>query len=730
MLHARPTGYPESIIEVNDEFYILAKSTLLDDRTRVIKHDDSFAVFDRYGDIRVTGHGEQGLYHDGTRYLSRLVLTIDGYRPLLLSSTSKSDNGLVAADLTNTDLRVDHHMVLPHGSIHLFRGKFVWQATCYEYLRVRNYSQSAVRVRLAVSFDADFADIFEVRGTKRARKGRMLSPEVADGHVVRAYRGLDDVVRRSVIRCSPLPAATTDSGFSFDYALEPRQEEVILFTIDCEREGQSLPKLGYDAAYSQAMQAKTAGRASIAGVTTSHDEVDDWLDRSFVDLQMMVTRTEHGPYPYAGVPWFSTPFGRDGIITAIECLWLYPALAKGVLLFLAATQATDLDPARDAEPGKIIHEMRGGEMAALGEVPFGRYYGSADATPLFVALAGLYYERTGDRSLIERIWPHVVRALEWMDQFGDQDRDGFVEYGRRTPSGLINQGWKDSHDSIFHADGRLAAGPVALVEVQAYVYLAKRKAAGLAAMMGKFATADRLLTEARNLQAAFEDRFWLDDLSTYALALDGDKAPCRVKTSNAGHCLFTGIASAERAERLGATLLGEDHFSGWGVRTVAATEVRYNPMSYHNGSIWPHDNALIAHGLAAVGLTEAANRIFAGLYAASLTMDLRRLPELFCGFHRRPGEAPTQYPVACAPQSWAAAAPFLLLQSCLGLSIKGPEAQVVFDHPVFPSFLESIDLERLAVGEASVDLHLEQFQGDVGIHITNKRGKAQVITVK
>jgi glycogen debranching enzyme len=670
------------------------------------------------------------VYYDGTRYLSRLVLTIDGYRPLLLSSTSKSDNGLVAADLTNTDLRVDHHMVLPRGSIHLFRGKFLWQATCYEYLRVRNYSLSAVRIKLAVGFDADFADIFEVRGTKRARKGMMLPAEVADGHVVRAYRGLDDVVRRSIIHCSPLPSSTSESEFGFEYALEPRQEQVILFTVDCEREGQSRSRFGYDVAHSQATQAAIEHRSLIAGLKTSHDEVDDWLERSAVDLQMMVTRTPHGPYPYAGVPWFSTPFGRDGIITAIESLWLYPALAKGVLLFLAATQATDVDEARDAEPGKIVHELRGGEMASLGEVPFGRYYGSADATPLFVVLAGLYYERTGDRALIERIWPNLLRALEWIDGFGDQDRDGFVEYGRRTPSGLINQGWKDSHDSIFHADGRLAAGPVALVEVQAYVYLAKRKGAQLAAMLGKFATADRLLTESRALQTQFEQLFWLDDLSTYALALDGDKAACRVRSSNAGHCLFTGIASPEHALRLGKTLFADDHFSGWGVRTVAASELRYNPMSYHNGSIWPHDNALIAFGLAASGLTESANRIFTGLYEASLTMDLRRLPELFCGFHRRTGEAPTQYPVACAPQSWAAAAPFLLLQASLGLTIKGPEAQVVFDHPVFPSFLDSIDIERLAVGEGSVDLHLEQFQGDVGIHITNKRGKVQVITVK
>jgi glycogen debranching enzyme len=369
-------------------------------------------------------------------------------------------------------------------------------------------------------------------------------------------------------------------------------------------------------------------------------------------------------------------------------------------------------------------------MAALGEIPFGRYYGSVDATPLFVLLTGAYYERTGDRAFVESIWPNLEAALRWIDSYGDPDGDGFVEYLRHSPTGLVHQGWKDSHDSVFHADGSLARGPIALCEVQGYVYAAKRAAAGLAALLGHEKKARELVQQARALQERFEEAFWCEELSTYALALDGAKQPCRVRTSNAGHCLLAGIAQPERARRVAQTLLSAESFSGWGVRTVAATETRYNPMSYHNGSVWPHDNALLAYGLSRYLIKDEVLKIMDGLFHASLFMDLHRLPELFCGFVRRPGEGPTLYPVACAPQSWSAGAVFLLLQACLGLEVKGPEAQVCFSYPCLPPFLKEVRIRNLKVGEASLDLLLRRHPHDVGVNVLRREGDIEVRVVK
>jgi glycogen debranching enzyme len=713
-----------------DPYYILASSPRADETSRVLKQGDTFAVFDHYGDVRPVGLGEEGIYHEGTRFLSCLLLEMGKARPVALSSTVKEDNDVLAVDLSNHDVLRAGQVVVPRGTLHISRLKLLWRGVCYERVRVRNYGLAPVQATFTLHFEADFADIFEVRGSRRARRGERLESVVEAGRVVLGYRGLDGVVRRTRVVFEPAPASLSDRDARFELSLPPQQEATFYMTVACERDGTAPRLLSYDQALNEAAATVEATKAGTVVASDTSTRFNSWVNRSVADLHMLVTQTPEGPYPYAGVPWFSTPFGRDGILTALECLWLRPELARGVLAYLAATQATEVVPEQDAEPGKILHETRRGEMAGLKEIPFGRYYGSIDATPLFVFLAGAYYERTGDRDFVRSIWPNVEAALHWIDAYGDVDGDGFVEYQRRSAAGLVHQGWKDSQDAISHADGTLAQPPLALCEVQGYVYAARQAGSALAAALGHAGRAEELAGQARRLQEQFEAAFWCEDLGTYALALDGAKRPCRVRASNAGHCLLTGIAGRDRARRVAQTLLDRDSYSGWGVRTLAASEVRYNPMSYHNGSVWPHDNALIAHGLARYGLKDAVLQILNGLFDASQALDLHRLPELFCGFNRRAGEGPTLYPVACSPQAWSAGAVFLLLQACLGLVINAPERLVYFSYPLLPEFLQELHVTGLRVGSGAVDLRLLRYGQDVGIHVLRREGDFQIMMVK
>jgi glycogen debranching enzyme len=720
----------DDVIRVEDRYYILATSSLADDRTRVLKHGETFAVFDRYGDIYTAARGELGLYHGGTRFLSSFALRVGSNRPLLLSSTVKDDNALLTVDLTNPDFTIDGQVTVPRGTLHIFRTKFLWQGTCYERLRVYNYGLMSLHLPLYLQFDSDFADIFEVRGLQRERRGHKLATVAKEDGLVLGYVGLDGVTRRTHLQCSPPPTEVLGSELRLEIKLPPKEEVLFDLTASCES-AEAITSIGpFDMAATAAVDALKGLESQSCEIYTSNERFNDWVKRSTTDLYMMISQTSYGPYPYAGVPWFSTVFGRDGIITALECLWMNPAIARGVLAYLASTQAKEVIPAQDAEPGKILHETRLGELASLGEIPFKRYYGSVDATPLFVILAAAYYERTGDGAFIEAIRPNIELALQWIDQYGDVDGDGFVEYARRSPKGLVHQGWKDSHDAVFHADGTLAEGPIALCEVQGYVYAAKRGAAEIAARLGDTARAQELLRQAQTLQERFTAAFWCADLETYALALDGQKRLCRVRTSNAGQCLFSGIVTTEHAERTAHTLMGEGSYSGWGLRTLAAPEVRYNPMSYHNGSIWPHDNALTAYGLSRYGLQESVLPILTGLFDASLFIDLHRLPELFCGFPRRPGEGPTLYPVACAPQSWAAASVYILLQACLGLSVRGHPPQISFSYPLLPPFLQEVYIHNLCVGQASVDLLIRRHAQDVSVSLTRRQGKVEILTVR
>jgi glycogen debranching enzyme len=709
-------------------FYIAATSSILERRPRTLKHGDTFAVFDHYGDVASGGASPEGLFHKDTRYLSELRILINGRRPLLLSSTVQDNNALLTADLTNPDFFTQDRLDLPRDTIHVVRTKFLWDGACYERLGICSFDREARTIEFSFRFGADFADIFELRGHRRERRGELLAKSFAD-RVTFSYRGLDGVFRRCVIRFDPAPAQLDQESARFVLAMRPHEQFSLFMTISCEDQPELGPARHFFGGLRDARRALRAATKRAAAVETSNELFNELLCRSVADLYMLTTVTEYGLFPYAGIPWFSAPFGRDAIITAIEMLWIDPAIGRDVLRFLAAKQATEIRPDAEAEPGKILHEMRAGEMASLGEVPFACYYGSVDSTPLFVLLAGLYFERTGDLATVSSLWPHIEAALQWIDRHGDRDGDGFVEYQQAGKAGLVNQGWKDSADSVFHADGRNAEGAIALCEVQGYVYAAKRLAAKIAAAASLQARAAELQREAEDLRIRFEETFWCEDIGTYALALDGQKRPCRVRSSNAGQLLFTGIAAEDRAAAIADQLLGPAFFTGWGIRTIASTEARFNPMSYHNGSVWPHDNALIGLGFARYRLHAHARRLLTGMYDISRYIDLRRLPELICGLRRAPGSGPTLYPVACVPQAWASAAPLALLQACLGLEFDCDADQICFQRPSLPTFLDDIVIRSLSVGGGQVDLLLRRYASDVSVNVVRRVGRAEV-TVK
>jgi glycogen debranching enzyme len=725
------TKVPKSI-EEHTRFFIPAAASLNELRLRTLKQDDIFAVFDPTGDATPWPGSPEGIYYCDTRHVSTLYLTIAGERPILLSSTVRNDNATLTCDLTNPDL-FDHAgtLLLEHDLLHIRRSRFLWKTTSFERLIVRNYDVTPRIVRLELRFAADFADLFEVRGMKRERHGKLHEPSFDTSAVRLGYSGLDGRDRTTDIRFEPPPQRLRENRAEFEFELQPREARDVFVEIRCGSAGANEPaRRAFFSALRDVRRSVRKAHAGGCAIATSNDLFNEAIRRSVADLYLLTTDLPEGPYPYAGIPWFSTAFGRDALITAWEVLWMDPNIARGVLAFLAKSQATEVDPASDAEPGKILHEVRHGEMAELGEVPFKRYYGSVDSTPLFVMLAGAYLRRTGDVETMRALWPNIAAALRWIEDCGDIDGDGFIEYQRRTPNGLVNQGWKDSNDSVFHHDGTLAQGPIAMVEVQAYVYGAYRAAAEIARRLRNDAAAAALNAKADALRAHFDETFFDEELGTYVLALDGEKKRCRVRSSNAGHALFTRIALESRAASVVDALMAPGSFSGWGVRTVPEREPRFNPMSYHNGSVWPHDNAIIAAGFAAYGFKRQTLQIFDGLFAASTFFDLRRLPELFCGFARQRTQGPTPYPVACSPQAWAAGAPIALLGICLDIGFEPADSRINFDHSVLPAFIDTMTLQGLSVAGAKADIRIGRAGDQVTLEVLDREGPVKVVTTK
>lgn len=650
----------------------------------VLKSGDSFGVFNNAGNILPQDRGPEGLFVFDMRFVSQWLLTVERADLQILNHAIDDYHVLFAAHLSCKEFSDQKETFIEENAVYIRREQFLKKGTLFERLIIENHDENEAHLRVSINFQADFADMFQVRGLQRCQQCTKTDIETGPDYVHFRYFGQDDRIRSSVIRFSEPPASLTASRAEFDLAIRKGGSRTLVISAGCE--AGPLSETVFEEKLESVRQQVKNRLGRWTAIETGNGRLNDWLEQSKVGIALLNTLRQTGLYPYAGIPWFSTPFGRDGIITALQTLWLNPDIAQGVLKFLAETQATEYDPFRDAEPGKILHELRECEMAMTGEVPYGKYYGSIDSTPLFVMLAAAYYEQTGNADFLHSIWPSITAAIAWIEKDGDADGDLFLEYACKEDTGLYNQGWKDSRDSIFHADGTIAPLPIAVCEVQAYAYAAFRAAADLAQALGKEEQTGPLREKAQRIYERVNTEFWSEDLGCYALALDGHKKPCLVRSSNNGHMLWCGIVPEDRAARIADMLMSPDFFTGWGIRTIAKGEVRYNPLSYHNGSVWPHDTAIAAAGMARYGYYDKAEQILIGLLNASRDCRNAWLPELFGGFPRHNGHDLVRYPAACTLQAWACGAVFMALQAALGASHEAGGGGLATKNPHPASF--------------------------------------------
>jgi len=700
-----------------------------------LKSGASFVCTRQDGSIRPEPASGEGFYAGDTRHLSELRLTIGGREPVLLSSVMESGHQAVI-NATNPAL-MDGLACVPQDTLNLRQTVLV--ADCLHYgLSVRSFHPQPVATVVELSLGADFADVFEVRGVGRRPGGRVAPPSRDGDRVSFTYIALDGQRRETVVELRPTPLQVRFDDdrvlISWEVALDAGEAMDLELTARPVAGSLIAPAVastsGAASAHDSAHRLSASHEewvGACARVSSDNELFDRLIEASVRDLHALMMPVGGAELPAAGIPWYVAPFGRDSLLCAAEALIVNPDIARGTLLVLAGLQAHADDAWRDAEPGKILHELRTGELARTGQIPHTPYYGTVDATPLFLMLAGAYYRWTLDLETMTALRPALDATLRWIDDWGDRDGDGFVEYERRSPAGLRNQGWKDSDDAIVHADGSLAQGPIALVEVQGYVYEAKLCVADVYSAFGDNERAAALRTQAANLRTAFNDAFWMADEGFFALALDGDKQQVRSVTSNPAHCLYCGIVDEDKARLVAERLMAPDMFSGWGIRTLSSLSPAYNPMSYHNGSVWPHDNAIAAAGLKRYGFDAATSRIAAGLFDVAAGARDFRLPELFCGFHRNESRAIVSYPVACIPQAWAAAAPFMLVQALLGISAYAPENRLTVDRPRLPDWLGSVELRGLRVGRSEVSLAFHySAAGATGFSLLEQHGDVRV----
>ncbi len=710
--HAPLDGFADSQSEEQADPYVLQGSASTSVEKISLKHGDAFLVADARGDLPESEQ-ETGLYWQGTRYLRTCDVFLSGQPLIPLSHSISDEEGTCQIDLTNPFLRAGHTVVY-QGTIHVRRLLRLNGNQLTERLQLTSFHADPITVKIGLKLGADFRDLFEVRGLARKERGEQLPMRMSREGALLSYRGLDNVTRAARFSFTPSASQAVMQGLFWDLRLNDSQPIELVISAELS----STDDNG-DEVEQELSTTETLPRGNALPVVQSDNVFfNRLLSRGMHDLGMMCTQTPEGLYPYGGIPWYVCPFGRDALITSLEFLPWFPQVARGTLAFLAAHQGTKVDEFTEEEPGRILHEYRQGEMANCREVPFIPYYGSVDATPLFLITLHEYVRWSGDTEFLRRHWPNAEAAARWMRDYGDSDGDTFLEYAKLSDKGLVNQGWKDSWDAVSHADGHLAHPPVALCEVQAYAYAAYNAMSAMATRLGKPEEAAQWEQAAHELQANFLRRFWWDDEHVFYLALDGNKEACKVVASNSGQCLWAGIVPPEWADVMVHRLMRLDMYTEWGVRTLSQTAARYNPMSYHNGSVWPHDTAMVGAGFARYGHKSAAGQLLGNLFGVSLYYAGSRLPELFCGFSRVAGYGPTRYPVACAPQSWAAGAPFLLLSSVLGFEPESERQRLTLHDPSLPEWMHSLDLSDLRLGEQRLHLRFERSERGTSVILT------------
>jgi glycogen debranching enzyme len=662
----------------------------------VLKGGDTFLVADARGDF-LSSRQEMGVFSHGTRFLRTCNLYLEGCQLVPLSHQVAAMGDACHIDLTNVTFSMGNQDLVEQGAIHVDRFIELEQDSLVQTFTVTNFHPSTVGFNLTLTIGADFCDLFEVRGLLRNQSGKyLLDQQDNNGGVVLRYLGLDNIERTTHIQCQPSADYMQSDRVDWVLNLQQGNSVEIRITIDMSESGTE--KLVTEPAVA-------AWRNQQLPITQTDDPIfNRLLTRGMQDLMMLSTLTPHGFYPYAGIPWYCCPFGRDGLITALEFLPWFPQVVHGTLEFLATHQGKKVDPFTEEEPGKILHEFRTGEMANSREIPYIPYYGTVDATQLFLMALEAYIRWTNDLSFLEKLWPNAEAAASWLIDYGDQDGDTFIEFHCASEKGLANQGWKDSWDSATHSDGRVAHSPMALCEVQGYTYAAYRAMSYLARRLGKNDKAVHWDHAADTLQTNFLRHFWWEQEQVFYMGLAEHKEPCDIVTSNAGQCLWTGIVPDDLAYKVTHRLMREDMFNGWGIRTLSTQAKRYNPMSYHNGSVWPHDSALVGAGFALYGRKEEAGRILKSLFDASHYYEGARLPELYCGFARREGYGPTRYPVSCSPQAWATGAPFILISSLLGLHPDAEQHRLTLYQPTLPDWLKTLEINGVYVGTRRVHL--------------------------
>ena len=721
-----PSARGERVVTMDAERYVMSGGRV---PHLAAKEGDLFLYTNDVGQIPGNENSELGFYYRDTRYLSRLELLVAGRPPVLLSSTAESGYG-ATIELTNLESRTVDGRLLPQAGVHIRRERYLADRL-YESTHVRNYHHREVELLIDLHFAADFADLFEVRGLRRRRRGTRLPAREEADTLTLAYMGLDDVVRETVVRFLDPPESVKQGRARYQLRLAPGESTEIGFEVQIiapdpppSTHGGSCRK------FAELCEEHQRWDAGATEIITDNELVNDVLRHGRDDLRMLGADVDGQRILLSGVPWFVAPLGREMLLVGLETPLLDLRWSQAAVDYLGARQGKVESAFREEQPGKIMHELRRGELAAMRAIPHTPYYGSVDATPLWLLLVTELTMWTGDLDRFDQQQAAIDEALAWLDTYGDLDGDGFIEYQQRSRAGLENQGWRDGRDAVFHTDGTPAQGPIALAETQAYVFYAKRRLAAVYGQLGDVERSQRLTAEAAELRRRFNERFWMDKEGFFAMALDGQKRQVKTVCSTIGHALWARIIATEHVPSVVRRLMAPDMYTGWGVRTISEEMRGYNPVSFYDGSVWPHDTAIIASAMKKHGYAQESNLLALGLVDAAAAHEYSRLPELFCGFTRKAINKPVSFPMACSPDAGASGALFLILQSMVGVYAQA-EANIVYVHnPVLPKWLGEVTFGNLRVGRTTMRLRFRREGGETTLSVLDKQGPGRIIVVE